>query len=121
MGSRVATDTSSGGEMSAQEVALLEQQLEQLTQRVAQLRQQKVQLEERVERTQRDLRDSATRLQKWRIEIKVHPLFSPSILPLVSPFVPNDEAQTFLGTRRELGCKLTVYFQDYPKNPLICP
>ena len=69
MGRNVTTDTS-GTELSAKDIAQMEQRLQQLTERLAELRQTKATLEEEVARLTRDIRDSSANLTKWKMEVQ---------------------------------------------------
>lgn len=70
MGRNVATDTS-GKEVSAQEIAQMEQRLQQLNEQCAQLRTTKQSLEDELLELTKASREGTTNLQKWKMEIKV--------------------------------------------------
>lgn len=69
MGRNVTTDTS-GSEISAKEIAQMEQKLQQLNEECSQLRQRRQSLEDELVELTKLTREGTTNLQKWSMEIK---------------------------------------------------
>lgn len=70
MGRNVTTDTS-GSEVSARDIALMEEKMQKLNEECSQLRQRRQTLEDELVELTKLTRQGTTNLQKWNMEIKV--------------------------------------------------
>lgn len=70
MGRNVTTDTS-GSEISAKEISMMEEKMQKLNEECSQLRQRRQTLEDELVELTKSTREGTTNLQKWKMEVKV--------------------------------------------------